>query len=195
MPLINLIHEQRALVRRREQQARIGFLILTGSVGIGVFGSAALLLQTAFIRSEKARLNSELQRLEPLSREIVTNGNEMGRLQPRVKTLEDARKMTDRWRAILTHLTVNTPRETWLTTLRAVGDDPNKPVTLTFDGMGLAQAPIGELLLRTQNCEDLKNVRLNFTEERVTNQTKAISFEFLADVTGTEPATAKDGVQ
>lgn len=187
MPHINLIHEQRASIRRREAQARAGLLVFACSVGLTAIGSGFLLLQQQAARGEEDRLRAELRRLEPIAKQIEANGVEAGRLAPRVKTLEDARLATDRWRRILEHLAVNTPRETWLTYLRSTADDPTKPVEVKVSGMGMAQAPIGELLLRTQNCPDLENVTLGYTEERVTSNVKAIQFEFGANVTGTMP--------
>jgi Tfp pilus assembly protein PilN len=187
MPHINLIHEQRAGIRRREAQARAGLLLFACSIGLTAVGSGVLLLQSQAVRGEEDRLRAELRRLEPISKQIEANGAEMGNLSPRLKTLEDARLATDRWRRILDHLAVNTPKDTWLSYVRSTADDPTKPVEVTVSGMGTAQAPIGELLLRTQNCTDLENVNLRFTEERVTASVKAIQFEFVANVTGTMP--------
>ncbi len=190
MPQINLIHEQRASIRKREAQARAGLLVLASSFGLTVIGSGILLLQVTMARGEEDQLRAELRRLEPIAKQIELNGAEQARLEPRVKTLSDAREATSRWRRILDHLAVNTPKDTWLTTVRATADDPMKPVEVVFGGMGTAQAPIGELLLRTQNSNDLENVNLRYTEERTTNQTKAISFEFAAEVAGTKPDAA-----
>ena len=187
MPHINLIHEQRAAIRRREAQARVGLLVLAGSLGLTTIFSGIILLQSQMVRNEEDQLRAELLRLEPIAKEIEANGLEKDRLNPRLKTLEDARQATDRWRRILEHLTTNVPKETWLTYMRATADDPSKPVTVLVSGLGTSQAPIGELILRTQNSRDLENVSLRFTEERVTQQIKAIQFEFSADIAGTAP--------
>lgn len=187
MPNINLIHEQRSAIRRRIRNARIGLYIAAGSFGLATVGCALLLVQSALSKSEEERLQAELKRLKPLSKEIEVCNAETSRLAPRVKTLGDARKSTDRWQRILTHFTSNTPSNTWFTNVRALCDDITKPVSVTVNGMGIAQAPIGELLLRTQNCPDLENINLHYTEERTTQDRKAIQFEFVADVTGTAP--------
>lgn len=187
MPNINLIHEQRAAVRRRIRNARLGLYVSAGSLGLTTVVSALLLVQTQLSKSEEDRLQAELKRLKPLSRQIDLCNEESSRLSPRVKTLADARKSTDRWQRILTHFTRNTPPNIWFTNVRSLCDDITKPVSVTVNGAGMAQAPIGELLLRTQNCADLENISLHYTEERTTQDRKAIQFEFVADVTGTAP--------
>lgn len=192
MPHINLIYEQRAAVRRKEAQARSGLMLFALSLGLTAVGSGFLLLQSQFSRSEEDRLKAELDRLAPMAKEIEKNNSVASEFAPRVKSLTEAKNSTDRWHRILTHLTVNTPKDTWLTTLRSNADDPAKPVLVTVTGMGTAQSPIGELLLRAQNSHDLENVQLGYTEERVINQKKAISFEFGANVTGTQPDGASD---
>lgn len=193
MPHINLIHEQRAAIRRREAQARAGLLVLAGSLGLTAIFSGIILVQSQMARGEEDRLRAELKRLAPIAKQIEINATETGRLTPRLTTLEDARKATGRWHRILEHMTVNVPKETWLVYMRATADDPSKPVMVTVSGMGTAQAPIGDLLLRTQNCPDLENVALNYTEERVTQNQKAIQFEFSANVTGTQPGEPVGG--
>lgn len=193
MPHINLIHEQRAAIRRREAQARAGLLVLAGSLGLTAIFSGIILVQSQMARGEEDRLRAELQRLAPIAKQIDLNAAETDRLAPRLKTLEDARKATGRWHRILEHLTVNMPKETWLAYLRSTADDPTKPVMVTVNGMATEQAPIGDLLLRTQNSADLENVALSYTEERVTDNKKAIQFEFMANVTGTQPGAAADG--
>lgn len=193
MPHINLIHEQRAAIRRREAQARAGLMVLAGSLGLTAVFSGIILVQSQMARGEEDRLRAELQRLAPIAKQIEFNAAETDKLAPRLKTLEDARLATGRWHRILEHLTVNVPKETWLAYLRSTADDPTKPVMVTVNGMATEQAPIGDLLLRTQNCPDLENVALNYTEERVTQSKKAIQFEFVANVTGTQPGEPAGG--
>lgn len=193
MPQINLIYERRAAIRRREAQARAGLLVLAGSLGLTAIFSGVILVQTQMARGEEDRLRAELKRLAPIAKQIELNAAETDRLNPRLTTLEDARKATGRWHRILEHLTVNVPKETWLVYLRTTADDPSKPVEVTVSGMGTEQAPIGDLLLRTQNCPDLEDVALKYTEERVTQNVKAIQFEFMANVAGTKPGAALAG--
>lgn len=184
MPQINLIHEQRASMRRREAQARSGLLVFVSSLGLTAVASGVLLLQSQMLRDRQDRLEAELKKLEPIAKQIDENNNENARLTPRLKTLSDARMDTDRWKRILDHLAVNTPKETWMLTLRSQADDPQQPVKVIFNGMSTAQAPIGDLLLRTQNSADLENVNLSYTEERQNNSKKAIQFEFVASLVG-----------
>ena len=194
MPHINLIHEQRASIRRREAQARSGLMLFVGSAGLTAVVSGVLLLQMQAARDDEDRLRAELKRLEPLAKQIEANQSENADLAPRIKTLSDARQDTNRWNRVLTHLATNTPRETWMLTLRSSADQPDQPVKVTFNGMSTAQAPIGELLLRTQNCVDLENVNLSYTEERQNNSRRAIQFEFAATLVGNPDETPKKEV-
>lgn len=192
MPHINLIHEQRASMRRREAQARSGLMIFVGSVGLTAVASGVLLVQSQVLHAEEERFQAELRRLEPIAKQINENNDEDAQLVPRVKTLSDARQDSNRWQRILEHLTTNTPKDTWMLSVRSQAEDPAQPVKVIFNGMSTAQAPIGELLLRTQNCGDLKGVALSFTEERQNNSRKAIQFEFAATVASNEDDKPKE---
>lgn len=192
MPSINLIHDQRQAFRRQERQSRVGFVVFAAAIGLGLAATVVVQFESARLRAEEVRLRTDLKKLEPIVRRIEQNDKDVALMRPRLKMLEDAQKVSGRWQRILGHLVTNTPRETWLTSFRASAADPQKAVQVTFVGLGKAQTSIGDLLLRTQNCPDLENVTLRFTEERMTPTSRSIQFEFGAEVAGTQPPKPKE---
>lgn len=188
MPLINLIQEQRLTTRRLERKTRAFFLAFVAtSVGsAGAFGLVSFAVEN--LRTEEARLNNQLRKNEPLVVKIEENAKEVGKLEPRLKTLEDAQLVTARWGRLLQHVSTQTPSETWLTALRAVGSDPAKPISISFVGVSTSQAAIGEFMQRLQNSADLENVNLKYSQEKLATNVRAVEFEIAADVAGTAEA-------
>jgi Tfp pilus assembly protein PilN len=192
MPFINLIQEQRLAAKRLEQQTRISFFSFAGAAVAVVGAYGFLLFNSSNAASEEARLRGERQKLEPSIGKIEQNRKDLAALQPRLKTLEDAQTVSTRWARLLDHLKFQTPKDTWLTAMRSTAADPAKPITVTFAGMGFAQDPIAEFILRMQNAQDIENVNLVFTNEKMIQQTRAIEFQVSGDIVGTAEQKAKD---
>ncbi len=192
MPYINLIQEQRAVTRRNEIRARSGFFAFVGITSLAVLGYGALFLQTADLNSRESKLLFELQRLEPVKKQIDANKAIEADLHPRLTSLEEGQALTDRWVHILDHFTTQTPANTWITNLRSQSNDPQRPVALVVSGMSTGQEPVGEFMLRTQNEPNLEAVTLKYTNEKTTLAGPAIEFELGADVKGTAPVTTKE---
>lgn len=191
MPLINLIQEQRLAARKNEQRAR-GFFLAFAVTFVGTVGAYGLVfIQSESLKSEAARLRNQIQTNEPLVAEIDKNEAELSKLSPRLKTLEDAQLISERWNRILKHVATQTPANTWLTALRASGGDATKPIAISLIGMGPSQDPIGEFILRMQNSTDLQNVTLKYTQEKLA-VAKAIEFEVTADIVGTADEAPKN---
>ncbi|MBS1720707.1 MAG: PilN domain-containing protein [Armatimonadetes bacterium] len=185
MPLINLIQEQRQIVRREEQRAR-SFAMMFGASLVGSFLLFGFFfLETESLKGEQSKLQAELQRLKPVMEQIDDNNKALADMQPRVKTLEDAQAMTGRWGRILQHVAVQTPTPVWLTTVRAIGADPFKPISVSFAGMSATNAPIGEFMQRLQNSDDLEAVSLKYTQEKLAANLHGLEFEISAEITGT----------
>lgn len=184
MPLINLIQEQRLATKRSERQARSYFFAFVGVAAMSSVGYLGLLLETESMQSQESKLNAQLQRLRPLTTQIEANEKQYGELSPRIKTLEDAQLYTARWDRVLKHLSHQTPDHTWLSAVRCMATDPQKPVSMSVFGMSLAQEPIGEFILRLQNSTDLDNVQLKYTQEKIVNMAKGIEFEVDMDIAG-----------
>ena len=193
MPLINLIQEQRLAVKRDETRARSYFF---GFIGIGILsvgGYLSLLLETEHLQGQEMKMNADIQRVKPLLAQKDANDKQYQDLSPRVKTLGDAQLITARWDRLLNHLSKQTPEHTWMTGLRCTATDPEKPIAISFIGIGTSQEPIGELILRLQNSQDLEEVQLKYTQEKMINMDRAVEFEIDADIAGT--ADKKDAVK
>ncbi|MBX3095290.1 MAG: PilN domain-containing protein, partial [Fimbriimonadaceae bacterium] len=115
------------------------------------------------------------------------NKAELAQLQPRLKTLETALVDTARWSRLMNHLAGNTPDGIWLTNVRCQNPDPSKGTMVQFTGNSQNQDLVGAFILRLNASEDLENVQLKFTQERIVEGGKAIEFEISGDVVGTAP--------
>jgi len=183
MPLINLIQEQRLIVKQREQRTRLLTLMAIGACAF--LGAGYFTCQAAMLEAKARGLSSQIAKLEPTVKQVDTNQKEIGKLTPRLTTLVSAQKGTERWLKILDHLSRNTPDGVWLTTLRCTQADKTKPVVAQFNGTSGSQDTIGAFLLRLQSCSELDKVTLKFTQERVSSTGRGIEFEIVSDIVGT----------
>ncbi len=191
MPLINLVHDRQVAIRKNEQKARGLFFASVGILVVSVMVFGSLSLQADSFGRDQAQLSLRLSKLKPLVAETESNEKETANLLPRVDTLENAQKTSDRWAHILTHLTKNMPDGLWLTAVRGSSDDAKKPIGLTLAGKGADQKTIADLILRTESLPDLQNVNLKYSELRQDAEANSIEFEVVADITGTEPPVVK----
>jgi Tfp pilus assembly protein PilN len=105
-------------------------------------------------------------------------------LKPKLLTLIEAQKVSDKWEDILARLQTQTPSDTWLTGLQCPPATDDKPIDLVFTGTATAQQPISEFILRAQNQPYLDAVTLHFTQEkRSATGGRAIDFEMGAQIT------------
>ncbi len=186
MPLINLIETRRIAARREERGVRIGLFTLCGTASVCILGYGFLFLQAEGLSQEEQTLTATKAKLEPLLKRIDEDERERADLEPRLKSLVDAQKLTGRWGRILQHMTLNTPSGTWLTAVRCTVE-AEKPVSISLAGVGKDQAHAAEFMMRVQNASDLENVHLNFTQEKMLEKESAIEFEVGGDIVGTTP--------
>jgi Tfp pilus assembly protein PilN len=191
MPVINLIQEQRLARKRNESKTRTFTFAFLGAAAASVLGFGFFFVQSAMLHAEKSRLEAQLERNAPLVKQIQEYQRLYGEIAPRLKTLEDAQMVSGRWGRIMTHISRQTPKPTWLTAMRVQANDPTKPISLSLVGVAPAQEPISEFILRMQNSKDLENVNLKFTQEKMVNTLKAVEFEVTADIVGTAEAKPK----
>ena len=191
MPYINLIQEQRLLVSGNERKARSFFLLFAGILAASGAAYGFLSMETMFVSRQADGIQQQNKKNEPLVKQIKQNGKDLADLTPRMKTLQDAQTITDRWNHILNHLAVQTPQSAWLTGLRCMAADPTKPIQVNILGIAPAQSPIGEFILRLQNLPDLDNVTLKYTNEKLVASSKAVEFEVDSDMVGTAEQKVK----
>lgn len=187
MPFINLIHEQRVAAERADRKSKMFFLAFVGVMLSSVGAFSLVSFDKGQVHEQQAALQSQIDRAKPLIAKTEANQLEQSKLTPRMKTLQDAQNDTQRWDRVLTYLTTQTPTTTWLTAVRCNAGDPKKGVNISFTGVAMSQEPVGELILRLQNSPDLGNLNLNYTQEKLIQQTKTTEFQVNADLVGTEP--------
>jgi Tfp pilus assembly protein PilN len=192
MPYINLIQEQRSHSQREEVRARAGFFAFVGVAVLMGAGYAVLFTKSAALDSQEAGLKARLQALAPDVAQIQANRAKEAELRPKLTSLEEAQGLTQKWIGILSHFKTQMPQNTWLTGLRSNGAEPDKPVAMTINGLSVAQEPIGEFIMRTQNEPDLDAVALRFTNERTSMFGNTIEFEIGAEIKGTAPEKLKE---
>jgi len=185
MPLINLIHEQRLLVRQREQKIRI---LMLATLSIGVFAFLATgfnLFNAARFQVMVGSLEAKKKSLEPLMKKLKSNELDQKTLEPKLTTLTSATKATEQWFHLMNYMTVNIPGSVWLSSLKTnQAPDAEAGITVTFGGYSLNHDEIGEILLRLEACPDLEGVTLKFSQERLVEKNKLLEFEISAILQG-----------
>ena len=185
MPLINLIESQILSKRREESNLRISKVTLIGTSSVIGLSYFVLLAQGVGLNSQQHQIEAMLKKLKPIQEQIDTNKKEESNLSPKLKTLVSARVLTNRWANLMQHLAVNTPDDVWLTSFKAAGPDPEKPIHITFDGVGRSQTDVSQMMMRTQNSRDLESVNLVTTQEKLFDKLSAIEFEMGGDIVDT----------
>jgi Tfp pilus assembly protein PilN len=191
MPLINLIEEQRISRRSDRAKARTALITLSVTSMLTLSACAFLWIESEGLDAEVRRLHDHARKVKPILSEIESSRTTLAKMEPKMQTLENAHEITGKWNRILNHLTVQTPPELWLTAIRATSSDPTKPIEVNYMGIGSELNKIGEYILRIQSCEDLENVNLKFTQEKVVSGGTGIEFEIYSSVVGTAEAVDK----
>ncbi len=186
MPLINLIHEQRLQVRVQEHRARVLMLVTLGVGAFAFLGAGFYAFEAARYQVMVGALQTKKAALEPMLKQLKSNERDEKLLEPKLTTLTSATKATEQWSRLLSHLTVNVPKNVWLNNVKCMPQtDPDGGVALTFSGYSVNHDDIGELLLRLESCSDLESVTLKFSQERMLERdTKVLEFEISAYLAG-----------
>jgi Tfp pilus assembly protein PilN len=124
-------------------------------------------------------------------KKIEDNNAEIAKLEPRIQTLTKAQEATLQWSDILQHLRDNMPEGVWLTGVSCQKQNPNDPIAVSLKGMSTSQQAVGHLIIRIELCNDLESPELVFTQERRTENGKALEFEVKGQLAGSAPETAK----
>jgi Tfp pilus assembly protein PilN len=165
--------------------------MFVGSSVAAIGGFGYFWLQADGISQEKTKLEAQLAKNAPLVKQIEEYQKQYNEVSPRLKTLEDAQLVSNRWGRIMTHIAHQTPAPTWLTAMRVTSNEPSKPIGLSLVGVAPGQAPISEFILRLQNSKDLENVTLKYSQEKMMQLTKMVEFEVTADIVDTAEAKPK----
>ena len=185
MPLINLIETQILAKKREDSQLRISKFTFIGAAAFIGLSYFALVAQGVGLNSQQRDIEAKLKTLKPLQEQIDAFKKEESNLDPRLQTLQNARILTNRWANLMNHLSVNTPNDVWLTSFRSAATDVEKPIHITFNGVGRTQTDVSEMMMRTQNARDLEAVNLVGSQEKLFEKVSGIEFEMGGDIVGT----------
>jgi Tfp pilus assembly protein PilN len=145
----------------------------------------ALVAQGVGLNGQQAEVEAKLKKLKPLQEQIDAFKKDEANLEPRFQTLTSARVLTSRWANLMGHLAVNTPSDVWLTSFRSSSPDPEKPIHITFNGVGKTQTDVSLMMMRTQNALDLESVNLVGSQEKPFEKVTGMEFEIGGDIVGT----------
>jgi Tfp pilus assembly protein PilN len=185
MPLINLIREDRLALRREQKKSKAYMYGLVGSIAIGAAAYMTLFFQGQVLDGERAGLQSKIDKVEPILKEIEGNERTYGVLSPRLTTLQDAVTSTQRWNRVLDHLSRSVPEGVWLTVMRCQQPSATEPVSLEMQGLAPNQEKVSEFILRLQSSADLESVQLKYTQGDQFGTKSMIRFEVSGSITGT----------
>ena len=185
MPLINLIESQNLSKRRGESNLRISKFVLIGTSAVIGLSHFVLIAQGVGLSGQQHDIETKLKSLKPIQEQIDANRKEESNLDPRLKTLASARLLTSRWANLMQHLAVNTPDDVWLTSFRSNGPDPEKPIHISFNGVGKTQTDVSQMMKRIQNSRDLESVNLVGSQEKQFEKVTGIEFEMGGDIVDT----------
>ncbi len=185
MPLINLIHEQRIVVRQRERQIRFAVVTTIGLSALSFLAAGYFLFNAARYQVLSGILEAKKKQMQPLLQQLASNEHDRQVMEPKLTTLTSATKATEQWYRIMDHLTVNIPKSVWLNGVRCVqGTGQDTGTNLTFVGNSLSHDEAGEFLLRLEACPDLESVTLKFIQEKQSEKERVLEFEISAYVAG-----------
>lgn len=185
MPMINLIETQLLATAKDLQKTRVSKMALIGTSSVMGLGYLVLAGQGLGLAGQQTSIENQIKQLKPLISQIEEMKKEEATMAPKLRTLEDARELTNKWSRLMVHLTRNTPSNVWLTQVRSVAVDIEKPIQVTFNGIGKSNTEAGEMMLRMQNSADLESVNLVGTSEKQLEKTTAFDFEIKGDIVGT----------
>lgn len=196
MPVINLIEQELQHRQRLQRRIRLLGMVWFGLMALAAISWGTLILYTAYLQAQSARMQAEIVRLTPTLHAVQQTQLELNALQPQISTLQTARKETGRWRQLLQHLSMHTPPACYLIGVEfGKRNDPKKPMEIVMKGIASSQQAVGDLMLRLNQHADLENIRLDYTQERnLDEQTSTVEFQITAQVKGTAmPQTTSGG--
>ena len=193
MANINLISARRA---ERVRLTRVTRGLLAGIAGTTVVGFGAfslLAFQLLAVNGRFGDVQAKLVKLRPILKQIEADQAERAVLQPKILTLTEAQKKTQRWFDILEGMKRAIPEETWLTNLAVEKGTADQPGALRLTGTTVSQTRVGETMYRlTQQPNYYKKVDLRFTQTNQVETHSEVAFELVAQLVGTEPEKKKE---
>jgi Tfp pilus assembly protein PilN len=191
MPYINLIHDYCTLRRKQEQKAKTAMIALLSVSGVSLVGMGVMLIMRENVRGQSADVRAVIARIQPIMNDIDRSKKQLGVLNPRLTSLQDAQSITRHWTNALAHFSKNVPGGVWLTAIKSQQKAKEGNVEVTLNGVSLKQEGVGDLMLRMKGLQDFTDVQLKFTQEDRNPDLSTIRYEVLAKLPGTA-ATSTD---
>lgn len=192
MPNINLIRENRELVRASRRKSKLVMAVagVVATLALGFMTTQYMSLSASKAAFADAKVKHE--RIYPKVEQIDQLSTVVSKLEPKMQNLDDSQRATKRWFRILNHLAKNTPPDAWLTQIRSTQSMATEPVALTIQGMSGGQGSAADMMNRLQASTDYEGVVLNYTNEEVSTDRTGIKFELTARVAGTAQPKPKE---
>ena len=187
MPLVNLIKEDRLAAAQRERRVRLLLVACVVIGGSSFLATGLLAFETQRLQAASKQLIAIQERLEPYLGQVEANEGSISSMQPKIQILSEAVDQTAQWTRILDHLESNMPNGVWLTSIACTRQVQTEPITVTFKGYSTTQESVGLLILRLNLSDDLDGGQLKFTQERRTEEGKALEFEVTSQLVGSAP--------
>lgn len=187
MPFVNLIKEDRLAAAIRDRKIRLLALACLSICAMSFVGAAYFTFEATTLNSRVAGLEQTKKRIQPYIDQVNRNQVEIEKLRPRIQTLTSAQQHTLQWSRILDHLTHNMPKGVWLTRISCSRTTPDQPVQVSLKGLSTTNEAVGYLIIRLEASEDLEDSELVFTQERRTENGKALEFEIKGSLVGSAP--------
>jgi Tfp pilus assembly protein PilN len=189
MPNINLIAARREEKKKIERLTRQLFMGLVGTVGVLVL--VMLYVTTRQFAARAALHDAEVkwEQVKPKLARIEELKKEKDSLAPKVKTLQEAKVETRRWRAVMLAVSQAIPQEAWISGLATAGGGQDMVINLT--GVASSQSVVGETMTRIGQQPIFDGVELRITQvvpPPPGDNTKRFSFDIGAHL---KPAAAE----
>lgn len=196
MPAINMIAPRRAEKRRMQSNMQRLVLVILVETGFLLMLGCWMGAKVHSLTSERRAVAAEIDKLEPVVKQIKTYDSACASLAPRLTLLNQAKSDTMRWYNTLELLTQTFPEDTWLTRLSTRTDTKSGDQTMTLSGMSATQANVGNAMMRLEANPDLDNVSLDYTQSADVAKRFAIEFEIDASMKNTDEqkGVAQNGV-
>lgn len=187
MPSINMIAPRRAEKIRVERDIRRLMIVVLAEVVVALVMGGWVGTKILTTNNKIYALNEEMGKLRPIVKEIEDYNRKTTALAPKLKLLNEAKDCTMRWYNVLDKLTQSMPDSTYLTRVSTTSVKPDDPVVnVNINGVSATQAKVGETMLRLQTIPEFEQVDLRFTQK--SNMGSALDFEIAAAMKGSEPA-------
>lgn len=178
MPSINMIAPRRAEKMRLERDIRRLVVLILAELIIALAIGGWVCTKYLTTRGQIADLDMQIAKLQPVVNKIKDYDDATAKLSPKLDLLNTAKDGTMRWYNMLDKLTQSMPESTYLTRVSTSNSGTDtSTATVNLNGVSVAQAKVGEMMIRLQAVPDFERVDLHFTQKTDVKSASALEFE------------------